>query len=433
MSTTPFSVKLFSVLALLLLAFISSVLAESETSANSKAPIKPGNNDPRPTCVVKTLLNSTDDTPVILDAFKNCGHGGSIVFLNQTYNINTVMNTTGLRDCEIDIYGTLIWGKNISYWLNNSLPLGYQNQSSAWFLGGDNIKVRGHGYGTLDGNGQTWYDFVNGASNYPHRPHALTIWKATNSIFEGLRFVQSQMWTMTVIHSQNVLLQDIYVNSTSHDSKPARNTDGADTMFSDHITFKRWTVVNGDDSISLKANSTNIVIQDSTFYKGLGVAIGSIGQYKDVFETIENVYVDNITCYNTAYAAYIKTWTGQQVGYPPNGGGGGLGYAQNLTFTNFKMHNTTKTGAFYITQCTTFSGVAGDCNTSLFNLRDIHFTNITGDVGTSYVASMQCSAASPCSGIEIEGVDLMDVATVPETVTGLFKCSNVLNTTGFSC
>jgi hypothetical protein len=137
---------------------------------------------------------------------------------------------------------------------------------------------------------------------------------------------------MTVIHSQNVLLQDIYVNSTTHDGYPARNTDGADTIYSDHITFNRWTVSNGDDSISIKANSTNIVITNSVFYKGLGVAIGSIGQYKDVFETIENVYANNITCYNTAYAAYIKTWTGQQVGYPPNGGGGGLGCKSPLSF-----------------------------------------------------------------------------------------------------
>ncbi|KAF8855626.1 pectin lyase-like protein [Acephala macrosclerotiorum] len=391
------SLKSFSALVLLVLTFTSSVLAASEASPHGKAPTKPGNNDSRPTWVVRTQLNSTDDTPAILDAFKHCGQGGSIVFLNQTYNINSIMNTTGLKDCEINIYGTFL------------------NQSSAWFLAGNNIKVRGHSYGTLDGNGQIWYDFVSGVPNYPYRPHALTIWNTTNSNFEGSRFVQSQIRIMTVIHSQNVLLQDIYVNSTSHGSKPARNTDGADTMFSDHITFKRWTVVNGDDSISLKANSSNIIIQDSTFYKGLGVAIGSIGQYKDVFETIEN------------------TWDGQQVGYPPNGGCGGLGHAQNFTSTNFKIQNTTKTGTFYITQCTTFSGVAGDCNTSLFNLRDIHFTNITGDVGTSYIASMQCSADSPCSEIDIEDVNLTDVATPPHTTTSLFKYTNVLNTTGFKC
>jgi galacturan 1,4-alpha-galacturonidase len=56
-------------------------------------------------------------------------------------------------------------------------------------------------------------------------------------------------------------------------------TDGADTIYADNITFRRWTVDNGDDSISLKANSTNILIEDCDFYTGLGIAIGSIGQY----------------------------------------------------------------------------------------------------------------------------------------------------------
>jgi galacturan 1,4-alpha-galacturonidase len=130
---------------------------------------------------------------------------------------------------------------------------------------------------------------------------------------------------MTVIYSESVLLQDIYVSNTADDGSSTSNTDGANTIFSDNITFNRWSVTNGDDSIALKANSTNIRIFDSTFYDGLGLAFGSIGQYKGVFNTIENVEVKNITYHKTLHAAYIKTWTGQQVGYPPNGGGGGLG------------------------------------------------------------------------------------------------------------
>lgn len=137
---------------------------------------------------------------------------------------------------------------------------------------------------------------------------------------------------MTIKNSKNVVLSNIYVNSTTFSRAPARNTDGADTLFSDNITFDRWTVDNGDDSISIKANSTNILIKDSTFYRGLGVAIGSIGQYLGAYETVENVTVTNIDCYNTRRAAYIKTWTGQQVNYPPNGGGGGLGCKCSFLF-----------------------------------------------------------------------------------------------------
>lgn len=130
---------------------------------------------------------------------------------------------------------------------------------------------------------------------------------------------------MTIMHSSKVLMEDIYVNSTSHSGNPARNTDGLDTLFSDNITLRRWLVDNGDDGISLKANSTNVVLEDSILRRGQGFALGSIGQYKGAFETIENVTVRNVSMINTNFAVNVKTWTGDQVNYPPNGGGGGLG------------------------------------------------------------------------------------------------------------
>ena len=177
--------------------------------------------------------------------------------------------------------------------------MGYQNQSSAWLFGGDNITLNGNAYGTLDGNGQVWYDYINGTSNYPRRPHQITFTGLTNSVITGMRFVQSQMWTMTLIHASNVLLENIYVNSTADNGASIINTDGADTIYADNITFRGWTVDNGDDSISQKANSTNILIEDCDFYNGLGIAMGSIGQYNGVFETIENVTANGVRCYNT--------------------------------------------------------------------------------------------------------------------------------------
>ena len=130
---------------------------------------------------------------------------------------------------------------------------------------------------------------------------------------------------MSILYSHNTTLDSIYVNSTSHSSTSTSNTDGADTFFSSFITFSNWKIVNGDDSISTKANSTDITIRDCEFHRGLGVAIGSIGQYKGNFETIERLHVENVTYYGTKHAIYFKTWTGVAVGYPPNGGGGGMG------------------------------------------------------------------------------------------------------------
>lgn len=91
-----------------------------------------------PVCVVEA--SSDDSTPAILDAFARCGHNsgsetGKVVFKNETYNIKQVMNTTGLRNVDVDLQGTLSWdNSDLPYWLNHSLPVGYQNQSSVSFV-----------------------------------------------------------------------------------------------------------------------------------------------------------------------------------------------------------------------------------------------------------------------------------------------------------
>ena len=115
--------------------------------------------------------------------------------------------------------------------------------------------------------------------------------------------------TMTVKNSQNVLLQDIYVNSTSSSGSSTANTDGADTLYASNITFRRWDVTNGDDSIATKANSSDIFIYDSTFRDGVGVAVGSIGQYPGRYEFISNMVARNITMIKTQVAGKVKTWT----------------------------------------------------------------------------------------------------------------------------
>jgi len=389
-----------------------------------------------PVCTVPAA--SGDASYVIQNAFKYCGYNkdptkrGRIVFQNITYTINKVMNTTYLQNVDIDLKGTLSWdNSNISYWLQNSYPTGYQNQSSAWLFGGKNINWQGFGYGTLNGNGQAWYNFVAGQSNYPGRPHQITIRDTSSSTFSGLRFINSQMWTMTITRSKDVLLQDIFVSSTSNNPHiPARNTDGADTMFSDNITFRRWTVINGDDSISAKANSTNILIEDCNFYKGLGIAIGSIGQYNGQYETIQNITARRINLYNIRYGVYLKTWTGTNYGYPPNGGGGGFGFMSNLTFTDFNLDNS---AVFSVTQCTSYSGQTGGCDTSQFNIRNIKLANWVGTTNTSTVANIQCSAASPCTNMEIDynTFQLTNLAT--NAAPSRFSCHAVKNTIGFSC
>lgn len=52
-------------------------------------------------------------------------------------------------------------------------------------------------------------------------------------------------------------------------------------------------------SIAIKANSSEIYIYDTIFEDGQSLAIGSIGQFLNWYEFIENVYARNITLINT--------------------------------------------------------------------------------------------------------------------------------------
>ncbi|KAJ8689088.1 hypothetical protein PTI98_013150 [Pleurotus ostreatus] len=180
-------------------------------------------------CTVHASLDGSDDAPAILAAFDLCRRDSVISFVDDLYHIESVMNTTNLSNVQVNLHGTLLWGTNITYWRANGLPLDYLNMTTAWAFGGDKIVFNGYDRGTFDGNGQLWYDFTNGVSNLPGRPISLMITDTTRSVFSGIRFVQSQFWTMAIKSSDDVLLENIYVNSTSSSRAPARNTDGVDT------------------------------------------------------------------------------------------------------------------------------------------------------------------------------------------------------------
>lgn len=159
----------------------------------------------------------------------------------------------------------------------------------------------------------------------------------------------------------------------------------------------------------------------------------------------------NVTFSKTLHAVYFKTWTGEQVNYPPNGGGGGLGCAffssedperwmmivltgfadaSDMVFEDLKA-TALRGPAIAISQCTTFSGTAGNCTSSKFQLRDLSFKDLTGTTTSHDVASFQCSAVKPCENISTTGVDL--ALSSNGTLADEYLCGHVEGTRGFNC
>ena len=108
-------------------------------------------------CTVTAGNGVDDDVPAIVQAFEQCGQGGTIVFPEgNTYNIATVLNPV-VKNVTIQWQGTWLYSTDLDYWRNNSYPIAFQNHRAGFTLSGDGITIDGYGTGGIDGNGDTWY------------------------------------------------------------------------------------------------------------------------------------------------------------------------------------------------------------------------------------------------------------------------------------
>lgn len=69
---------------------------------------KPVPDNQRMQCIVTPDRNGGDDGPAIVKALSKCSTRGHVILPGPLYNINSTMNTTGLQDVKIDLYGTML-------------------------------------------------------------------------------------------------------------------------------------------------------------------------------------------------------------------------------------------------------------------------------------------------------------------------------------
>ncbi|KAL1961508.1 hypothetical protein VTN77DRAFT_1649 [Rasamsonia byssochlamydoides] len=369
-----------------------------------------------------------DDSPSILKAFELCGINGSVILPNEKFYINQVMNTTNLLNCDVSIYGELIWSTNIPYWLSHSYPVTFQNLSAAWLFGGTNVTLRGYGQGRFFGNGQAWYDENRNNSNQPGRPMAFVIYNSTNVLVDGLSWFQSQFWHSFVSFSQNVTMSNIYMNSTSSNGNSTVNTDGSDTWNSRDVKFYNWTVQNGDDCIAIKGNSTNIHGKNITCYNSNGMPIGSVGQMPGQPDYVQDILFEDVTLIDSNNGGWIKAWQGVPTTTDANGdnGGGGGGWAKNVTWRNYRLHNVAL--PIYITECI-YGGDPSVCDTSKFQISDITWENFTGTSKYDIIASLHCGSLVPCPGLKFIDVNIetMNTSLGLPSKPLVYQCANIVN------
>lgn len=146
------------------LSFADDFIPRPDYTPNPLQPYKafPESDVPRTkTCFVEPggTDNSTtnDDGPAILSAFEECNRGGTVV-LDQVYEICSPLDLTFLRHVDIALTGTVRFCDDIDYWLPRTFKYQFQDSSAWWVFGGEDVHIYGAGAGTIDGQGQAWYD-----------------------------------------------------------------------------------------------------------------------------------------------------------------------------------------------------------------------------------------------------------------------------------
>ncbi|KAL0580551.1 hypothetical protein V5O48_001458 [Marasmius crinis-equi] len=261
-----------------------------------------------------------DDAPFLVDALKL--NSRVRVPSSEMLNIASAMNTTSLQNTHLRLEGNLTVNPDLGYWAGNAFSVPYQKNSAIWLFGGVNLVLDGGG--VIHGSGQTWWDArtIN-ASLIP--PLTLVVHQAKN-----VRYFSTPKWANLVQESTDVVYEHITVHSVSNSSADMRETDGWDTYRSDGIIIKDSLIHNGDDCVSFKPNSTNIVVRNLQCNESHGISVGSLGEYEGVQDIVRNIYVDNITMSNSENGVRIKTFAGERRGY---------GLVDNIIYTNFYNEN----------------------------------------------------------------------------------------------
>ena len=123
----------------------------------------------------------------------------------------------------LDIQGTIQFSNDTDYWQKNAFKQVFQNATTFFQLGGKDVNV--YGGGTLDGNGQVWYDLY-AKDVYTLRPILFGTIGLKGGRIEDLNLRYSPQWYNLVANSTDVVFSNITISGESKSANTAKNTDG---------------------------------------------------------------------------------------------------------------------------------------------------------------------------------------------------------------
>ncbi|GAA5807979.1 hypothetical protein MFLAVUS_001360 [Mucor flavus] len=348
------------------------------------------------TCVV--AKSSSDDSITIAKAFNDCKNGGTVSFpKGNTYYMKSVLKIEGLKGVTVNFNGQIVLPA-----FNKSFKGGNAYIS----IKGDHINFTGGG--TINGNGQTWWDIKDTTA-----PTVLRI-GATNSDFGNFNILNSPRAHMGMTNSDNVVLHNVYLKTISANSNLPKNTDALDISSSKNIIFKDSNLFVGDDCTAINGGVSNVTISNVHCTGGHGFSVGSLGK-GGATEYVTGVNVINSICTNCQNGLRIKTWSG------------GKGAVSKVKFDNVQLINTDN--PIIITTHYCDKNQMSYCQKSdgkSLSISDVTISRISGSASNAGkpIVSINCSSGSPCNNFSVSGITIKKAAKTPKNTCTYLNNSN---------
>ncbi len=362
----------------------------------------------------------TDNTKTIqaaIDSIYNSG-GGTLEFKNGKFLTGPIILNSNIT-LKIDSSATILATQNEKAYFypgadTTKPPTKLQNFIYASYA--QNITITGGG--TIDGQGQPWWDSVNAAKSkglsLPLRPRLIELDHITHLLITNITLQNSPMFHLCPQYSYDVNINHITILAPSN----SPNTDGIDPAQCHHVRISYCTIDNGDDDIAVGAShsdpswsgpaaNTDIIIKHCTFLHGHGCSIGSY-----TVGGVDSMLVDSCTFNGTDNGFRIKSNRGR---------GGDI---RGITYSNITMTNVMYPIYFseYYPSIPSQSDPAQAVNSTTPYYHDITIKNLTA-AGSPYAGVIVGVPEMPMINIHLQNVNI-------SAQTGLQIRNATVDTTG---
>ncbi|KAG8646699.1 hypothetical protein MANES_09G024100v8 [Manihot esculenta] len=325
--------------------------------------------------------NHDDDTEAFEKAWEEaCSseEGAVIVVPEKKYRLKPVRFSGPCKsNITVQIYGIIEASDDRS---------DYEEDERHWLVFDKVENLLVEGGGTIDGNGNIWWQNsckVDKDLPCKDAPTALTFYRCQNLVVDNLTIQNAQQMHISFQRSKDVQVSNLNVTSPEH----SPNTDGIHVTHTNNIQIANSSIGTGDDCISIVSGSQNVQAKNISCGPGHGISIGSLGS-RHSKDYVSEVTIDGAEISGTTNGVRIKTWQG------------GSGIAKNIKFQNIEMHNVSN--PIIINQYYCDHHKPCKEQKSAVKVKNVMYKNIKGTSATEVAIKFDCSKAYPCQDILLQ-------------------------------